>query len=333
MNRSGQPTNPTPRLFPATDHVDHRVVRRGDPEWPTELGRMEFHSPPTHLYASGRPFESDKPSVAIVGPRRSSATGLEIAEWFAKSLAEAGFVVVSGLANGIDAVAHRAALAAGGTTAAVVGCGLDVDYPTRNSSLRRSIDSKGTVFSEYPAGTPPRSHHFPARNRLIAGISLGVVVVEGTLRSGALITARYANEMGRAVFAVPGGIRNPLAAGPNGLIKASTAFLVSDPQEVCHELAPRLVWEDQVNRKDPRAPALTSDEVDVLRAMAEGPLSKDRLARVTGLSGGRLALALARVEVRGLADRGMDGYRLTAGGSRSLSTALASPEHEGAQGA
>ena len=333
MNRSGQAADASLRLFAEPEHVNHRIVRRGDPEWPAELDRMERHSPPTYLHASGRPFEANKPSVAIVGPRRPSAAGLEIAEWFARSLAEAGFTVVSGLANGIDAVAHRSALAAGGTTAAVVGCGLDVDYPTRNSSLRRAIDARGTVFSEYPPGTPPRSHHFPARNRLIAGISLGVVVIEGTLRSGALITARYADDLGRTVFAVPGGIRNPLAAGPNGLIKASTAFLVTDPQEVCHDLAPRLVWEDQVNRRDPRAPALTEDEIEVLRAMGDTPLSKDRLARVTGLSGGRLSLALARVEVRGLADRGMTGYRMTAGGSRSLAAALAFPENEGAQGA
>lgn len=333
MNLSGRAPSGSPRLFPAHAHVGHRLIRRGDAEWPSELERMDSQYLPTQLHASGQRFDPGKPAVAIVGPRRASATGMEIAEWFAKALAEAGFVIVSGLANGIDAMAHRSALAADGNTVAFVGCGLDIDYPTRNSGLRRSIDAKGTVFSEYPAGTPPRAHHFPARNRLIAGMSLGVVVIEGTLRSGALITARFADAMGRSVFAVPGAIRNPLATGPNALIKGSTATLVTDPHEVCQDLAPRLVWEDQVDRKNPTAPALADDEIEVLRAVAELPASKDRIARATGLNGGRLSLALARVEVRGLAERSMSGYRITAGGARCLAAAISSENKEGARGA
>lgn len=297
-----------------------RTVGPRDPEWPPLLSELG-PAAPERLFVTGRLLDGSRPAVAVVGTRRPTAAGLEAAERISSGLAEAGVVVISGLAVGIDAVAHAAALAAGGATAAVLGCGIDVDYPRRNLELKRRIAADGTIMSEFSNGTPPRRAQFPLRNRIIAGISAGVVVVEGGLRSGALITARLALDSNRNVYAVPGSIRNPMAAAPNELIRTSQALLVTGVNDVLEDLVPSLCRPgSNVGLETPRleTPRLEGPEEVVLRALDDVAVSPGLLEHATGLSAGALARALAELELRGLADRLRGGYCVTAAGARAL---------------
>ena len=297
-----------------------RTVGPRDPEWPPLLSELG-PAAPERLFVTGRLLDGSRPAVAVVGTRRPTAAGLEAAERISSGLAEAGVVVISGLAVGIDAVAHAAALAAGGATAAVLGCGIDVDYPRRNLELKRRIAADGTIMSEFSNGTPPRRAQFPLRNRIIAGISAGVVVVEGGLRSGALITARLALDSNRNVYAVPGSIRNPMAAAPNELIRTSQALLVTGVNDVLEDLVPSLCRPgSNVGVETPRleTPRLEGPEEVVLRALDDVAVSPGLLEHATGLSAGALARALAELELRGLADRLRGGYCVTAAGARAL---------------
>ncbi|HEX2049565.1 MAG TPA: DNA-processing protein DprA [Actinomycetota bacterium] len=296
-----------------------RVVRPGDSEWPRRLHELGPHAPPARLYADGLPLPA-VPAVAVVGTRRPTAAGLDAARAFARSFAEAGLVVVSGFAVGIDAAAHRAAIDAGGHTIAVLGCGLDVAYPRRNAALRRALLRSGTVVTEYPDGTPPLKHHFPLRNRVIAGLSLGVVVVEGALDSGALVTARLALDANRSVYALPGSVRNAMAEGPNDLVRRSEAQLVTRPEHVLQDLAPELVWRDRTAARRAAA-ALDATEAAVVALLDDVPVAADRLERELDTTAGRLAVTLARLEVRGLAARRRGGYTITDAGARARGAA------------
>ncbi len=207
-----------------------------DPDYPALLLRIP--NPPLALYVDGDPSVMWHPAVAIVGSRAPSAGGRDNAACFALALATAGIAVTSGMAAGIDAAAHTAVLShQGGLTLAVVGTGPDLAYPRQNAELRERIAAHGAVISEYPPGTPPRAGHFPARNRIIAGLSLATVVIEAATRSGALITARLSSEAGREVFALPGSIHNPLARGCHRLIRDG-AGLVESAEEVLTGIAP-----------------------------------------------------------------------------------------------
>jgi DNA processing protein len=283
-----------------------RVIRRSDREWPVSLDELHPHDPPSHLFADGLALDPDAVRVAVVGTRRPTYSGLEVAARISRGLAEAGFAVVSGMAVGIDAAAHRAALEEGGTTVAVLGCGLDVDYPARNAKLKSAIAEDGTLLTEYADGTPPLKHYFPLRNRIIAGLSVGVVVVEGTIRSGALVTARLALDCNRNVYAVPGSARNPMAEGPNELIRRGQAALVTGVEHVLEDLAPSIVWRDRSATE--AAPDLDAVEAAVLETLDDAPVPPDALAARFELKPGRLAAALAALEVRGLARRGPGGY-------------------------
>lgn len=319
-NPSGLARDSRVRRLPDDLIVNHRTVYPADPEWPSVLDELGPDRPRA-LNMSGQPFEPDHLAVAVVGSRRPTAVGMEMAELFGASLAEAGFVVVSGLATGIDAIAHKAALSAGGKTVAVVGAGLDVSYPQRNQSLRRMIDIRGTVISEYDPGTPPMAHHFPARNRIVAGISTAVLVIEGSEKSGALITARYGLDYNRQVFAVPGSPWNPMAAAPNLLIRLSKAALVTEPQHVFEELAPKIAWAAQdgaPQAQHANVLQLEDDDALVLHVLSDRPLNTDRVARSAGLPINRAALALSRLAVRGFAHRSPVGHRSTAAGARVL---------------
>jgi DNA processing protein len=233
---------------------------------------------------------------------------------FGKGLAEAGFTVVSGLALGIDAAAHRSAIEAGGHTIAVIGCGMDLNYPRKNERLRRRIDSVGTVVSEYGNGVPPRPHHFPLRNRIIVGLTEGVIVVEGSVKSGALITGRLALDANRAVFALPGSFRNPQAAGPNELIRCMEATAITDVQHVFDELAPGMVW---IDRESSGGPATIDDaEGKVLALLDDVPVTTDFLVAESRLEQGEVLLALSKLEIRGLAKRWNGAYELTRAGAR-----------------
>jgi DNA processing protein len=197
-----------------------------------------------------------------------------------------------------------------------LGCGLDVDYPASNAPLKREIIARGTLISEYPLGTAPARWRFPERNRIIAGLALGVVVVEGGPTSGALVTARLALDANRNVYAFPGSVRNPMARGPNELIRTSRAALVLGVEHVFEDLAPHLAWERPPTPRRGPAESLAPDDEAVLGALDDAPLAPDRLGSVTGLAPGRVAVALARLEVRGLAGRSGGGWLITGAGGR-----------------
>ena len=220
---------PSPKISQIT------CISKGDKNYPSRL--HDLYDPPEHLYIDGDLSLLKIPMIAIVGSRKASAEGLENSAIFAQELSRAGLLIVSGLARGIDGVAHQATLKLGPNhfTIAVCGAGVDVIYPKDHLDLANNIRKQGLLVSELPLGTPPKSCHFPRRNRLIAALALGVVVIEAAERSGSLITARLAAELGREVFALPGSIRCPLSRGCNLLIQQG-AKLVRNPKEVLEEL-------------------------------------------------------------------------------------------------
>lgn len=295
----------------------NRTIRTGDKEWPPFLNELGPHEPVTVLFARGQPIDPNAPTIAVVGTRRPSAAGLEAATSIARALTEGGFTIVSGLAVGIDAAAHRAALDAGGRTIAVLGCGLDVIYPLRNRRLKEEIGDRGTLLTEYPNGTHPTKAYFPQRNRIIAGLSSGVVVVEGALTSGALVTARLALDCNRNVYAVPGSIRNPMAEGPNELIRTARAALVTKPEHIFEDLAPGMLWRSHEDSPVPTPVDLDDTESAILDHLDDAPIAPDRLAHSLGAKPGQLAVALSKLEVRGLVTRTRGGYEITGAGARA----------------
>lgn len=213
----------------------NHVLTLDDPAYPPLL--LETHAPPPVLFVHGNPAVLANPQLAIVGSRNPTPNGRQLARAFAVDLAASGLAVTSGLALGIDAESHRGALEAGGITIAVAGTGLDRVYPASHKGLAHEIAQRGALVSEFPPGTTPRPEHFPRRNRIISGLSLGTLVVEAALRSGSLITARYAAEQGREVFAIPGSIHNPLSRGCHALIRQG-AKLVETVADILEELGP-----------------------------------------------------------------------------------------------
>lgn len=292
-----------------------RVVTPSHEEWPEELNELGPHAPPKRLHVEGAPIEPVSNAVSVVGTRRPTGAGVEAARSIARGLAEGRFAVISGLAVGIDAAAHAAALEAGGRTIAVLGSGLDVEYPKRNLTLKRRIAQCGTLVTEYPAGSPPNDWHFPLRNRIIVGLSRAVVVIEGSNKSGALITARAALDANRAVFAVPGSIRNPMAEGPNELIRSGQAALVTNPDHIFEDLAPGLVWGERHAASDGPV-GLEPDERELLGALDDTTMSPDQFCKAFGMSPGRVAVTLARLEVRGWVIRRTTGYEISTAGAR-----------------
>src|SRR5437762_9206972 len=240
--------DPTDQLMSATHERIRMETARvptqislGDTAYPANL--REIQTPPGRLYVRGTLTEDDALAVAIVGARAATPYGVAVAERLAADLAARGVTVVSGLARGIDSAAHRGALRVGGRTIAVLGSGADVIYPPENRRLAARIEEGGAVVSQFAPGTPPLAHHFPLRNRVIAGLSLGVVVVEAAERSGALITARLAAEFGREVMAVPGPVTSPASRGAHALIRDGAA-LVESGEDVIAELPAR--WRECV---------------------------------------------------------------------------------------
>jgi DNA processing protein len=248
-------------------------------------------------------------SVAIVGSRRATPQGAEDARRFARAISDAGLVVVSGLAVGIDAAAHRGALEGGAGTIAVVGTGLDLVYPAANHELAHEIARHGALLSEWPLGTPARSANFPQRNRLIAGLSSGVLIVEAAMRSGSLITARLANEMGREVFAIPGSIHAPLSQGCHRMLKQG-AKLVESPDEVLEEFG--YVRKKKRSASKPASASWASarvseadtqnstpDDARLLTALGHSPATLEILAARTELDSAALQSALLQLELGG----------------------------------
>ena len=278
-----------------------RILTGTDAEYPALL--REIPRPPARLWVRGLPLPTG-PAVAVVGARRASRAGLAAAGHLAAGLARAGVAVVSGFARGVDAAAHRGALEAGGTTVAVFGCGLDVCYPPEHAGLMSEIVAGGAILSEFDPGERPLPYYFPIRNRVIAGLSRLVLVVEAAEKSGSLITARYAADFGRDVAAVPGPIRTEGCAGTNALLKDG-AILVRDVEDVLSELdSPALIR--PATRTGLRAPVpppdLDPDAAAVLAALdPSDPRDSDALLAATGLTAARLSSALVRLELDGLA--------------------------------
>jgi DNA processing protein len=284
------------------DEQGIRWISRRDAAFPARLASI--HDPPPGLFLRGAaPAEVlAAPSVAVVGARSCSDYGAHVARQLGRELAAASLVVLSGLARGIDGWAHRGALEAGGPTVAVLGCGIDRDYPRAHATLARQIADSGLIVSEYPPGVPPAPWRFPARNRIVAGLAAATVVVEARERSGALITADLALEEGRDVLAVPGEITSALSAGTNALLGLG-ATVVTSPADVL-----------ELFGIEPRPPAdaeLSPAAARVLERLRDGPSSVDELGRMLELGAGTLAAALSELELAGLVTAASGVFRGT----------------------
>ena len=299
----------------------HHLITLADADYPRHL--LQIDDAPPLLHAVGRRDILSRPMLAMVGARNATAAGAANARTFARTLSGAGWTITSGLALGIDAAAHEGALQGGAGTVAVVGTGADIVYPARHRALADRIAADGLIISELPLGTPPSAGLFPRRNRLIAGLSHGVVVVEAALQSGSLITARQAGEFGREVFAIPGSIHSPLSRGCHALIRQG-ALLVESAREVIDEL-PALTAAPVVDiacaRPErggadaasalgrSRAPDVDAGIIQdpVMAAIGHDPVQPDTLATHVGLDAGELGARLVILELSGLIRRLSDG--------------------------
>jgi len=286
------------------DMPDHHLITINDEAYPTLL--REIPDPPVVLFAHGCPEVLKTIQIGIVGSRNPDTAGRKTADEFARELVYAGATVTSGLALGIDGCSHQGALNANGYTIAVTGNGLDMIYPARHKTLAEKIVDNGILVSEFSPGTKPVAANFPRRNRIISGMSTGVLVIQAALRSGSLITARYAMEQGREVFAIPGSIHNPLAKGCHTLIKQG-AKLVESVNDIIEELGflATVVIDENVSRKNDVKNNHYEEKLDVdykvlLDTMAYDPISVDRLIELTGLTADSVSSMLLILELRGL---------------------------------
>ncbi|MBE0501258.1 MAG: DNA-protecting protein DprA [Desulfuromonadales bacterium] len=270
-----------------------QIVSFWDPDYPADL--KSIHDPPALLYVCGR--LPSAAALAVVGSRKASEAGIDLTTRICYELAELGIVIVSGLARGIDSAAHRAAIEAGGLTIAVLGCGIDRIYPPENRRLFQQIAATGAIISEYPPGTEPLPGHFPGRNRIISGLSKGVLIVEAARKSGSLITADFALEQGRDVFAIPGAVSATNSDGVNSLLKDG-AHLVTETRDITDLLWPQ----------SPSAPftaakvvclELSQMEFIVAEQLDNNPLHIDDLSRKSGLTPMELSVILLQLEIRG----------------------------------
>jgi len=283
----------TDRELGLAQKEDIRILTLASEEYPELL--QSIYDPPPVLYVKGKPLNSISFPLAVVGTRNPSEYGKIIAHRLCLKLASAGFNLVSGLARGVDSLAHRAALEAGADTIAVFGCGLGHTYPPENRKLRNEIVQQGAIVSEFPVLMRPERNNFPARNRVLSGLSLGTVVVEAAEKSGALITADFALEQGREVFAVPGNITSLKSKGTNDLIKAG-AKLVDSPESVIEELLPAL----QERMKKPEIKLDNDTERKVFSLLSLEGRHIDHLIENSDLSPAQVSATLVLLELRGL---------------------------------
>ena len=287
-------------------------LSRNNPRFPALLGKIP--DPPVGIFFIGTLPADNTEKVAIIGSRRCSEYGLLSARLLAKPLAEEGVVVVSGMARGVDSMAHRGALQGGGMTIAVLGCGVDICYPAENRELRKEIINSGCVMSEYPPGTRPAPAFFPARNRIISGLSLGVVVTEAGKKSGTLITVDTAIDQGREVLAVPGNISSKLSQGTNKLIQEG-AHPIADYTDILNALkiSPSPVSEEKVKNSEKNiANNLAPDEKQVYDSLAFDAVSFDMLLNLTNINPSRMHMICTGLELKGLA-RKLPGNRYVKG--------------------
>ena len=289
-------------LGPSADKIDaclkwlegesNHLLTLADADYPPQL--LEIADPPPVLYLKGRRELLGRPGLAVVGSRNATPGGLQNAEAFARNLSEAGFTIISGMALGIDAAAHRGGLSGAGASIAVVGTGLDLVYPARNKALAHDLAERGLIISEFALGTPAMAKNFPRRNRIISGLSRGVLVVEAALASGSLITARQAGEQGREVFAIPGSIHSPFSKGCHQLIKQG-AKLVDDANDILVELH----W----GGAKPATALKEADDTEndpILAAMGYDPVTIDGLLGRTKLPTEQLIARLTELELDGV---------------------------------
>lgn len=274
-----------------------RILSLGDPGYPALL--REIHDPPVILYARGRDLPAGGRFISVVGSRSATRYGIRVAERIGRELGRSGIGVVSGLALGVDSAAHRGCLAGRGFTVAVLGTGIDVAYPRSNRPLFREIEKHGLILSEFPLGTAPEPWNFPVRNRIISGISRGVVVVEAARKSGSLITASQALEQGREVFAVPGSIDSAKSGGTHFLIKQG-AKLVEGVKDILEELHPSEgPYEGMEVSEDGTLAGLDEDERRIFQIVGPYPQQMDEIVRASGMEAGRVAGLLLRLELKG----------------------------------
>lgn len=279
------------RLTPSLEWLQqsgNQLITLADANYPASL--LEIPDPPPLLYVKGDVARLNQPIIGIVGSRNATPQGLKNAESFAQALSEAGWCIASGLALGIDGAAHRGALLGKGSTIAVVGTGLDIVYPARHRELAYEIVEKGVIISEFPLGEPSRSGNFPRRNRIISGLSRGVLVVEANLESGSLITARLAAEQGRDVFAIPGSIHSPLSRGCHRLIKQG-AKLVDSIQDILEELGSA-----PISSQTPSSPVAAHPLLDI---MGFDAIATDTLIATSGLTSDQVSAMLLMLELEG----------------------------------
>lgn len=289
------------RQVKTIDRLNIKTLTLFDPSYPPRLRAIP--DPPPLLYISGALIQEDEVAVAIVGGRRATGSGRVITEGIAKELAERGVTIVSGLARGIDAAAHRGALTGKGRTIAVLGCGIDRTYPSEHHALRRSIESHGAVISELPIGAAPHSHHFPRRNRIISGLSLGVLVTEATTNSGSLITAKLALDQGREVFAVPGSVKEEACRGSNRLIKEG-AKLIEGGQDIVDEILPQIDGRQRAMMRLHAGPIemdarMSQEDLVVYDVLSYDAQSVDAVIERTGLSAAQVSAILLSLELNG----------------------------------
>ena len=273
-----------------------RLISLADAAYPRLL--LEITDPPPLLYVKGDPQLLNRAALAVVGSRNASPQGSANAEAFSRELSDGGFTIISGLALGIDAAAHRGGLAGACSSLAVVGTGLDIVYPARNRDLAHQLAAKGALISEFPLGTPALSANFPRRNRLISGMARGCLIVEAALRSGSLITARYALEQGREVFAIPGSIHSPLSKGCHQLIKQG-AKLAESSNDILEELG--AVARTGVLKPDKQD--VLPEHVELLAALGFDPLDLDTLCERSGLTPESASAMLLTLELDGTVSR------------------------------
>jgi len=292
------------KIYEWAENAGVHIIVAGTPGYPDLLG--EIPDPPTVLYASGNLDALGLPCIAIVGTRRPTVYGLRIAEELGADLGERGLCVVSGLARGVDAAAHRGCLEKDGITIAVLGCGIDIIYPREHRQLAARIAQKGLIISEFTPGTSPSPQNFPIRNRIVSGISFGTLVIEAGEQSGSLITARLAMEQNREVFAVPGNITSPLSLGPNFLIKEGAKLvqgwrdIVDEfPDEICRGIFSK---EETQKSDKPETAAVSEDGARLLALLKKDEaLHFDFLAARSGFDVPRLSFELMELETAGLA--------------------------------
>lgn len=289
--------DPESELDRAKEH-GAEIVTRADDSYPKSL--LSIHDPPLALYIKGTLSPADQHAIAVVGSRRCTHYGTQTADRLSFQLAKQGYTVVSGLARGIDAAAHQGALKGRGRTLAVLGCGIDQMYPPEHAGLAEAIAESGAVMTEFPVGYAPSRQSFPQRNRIVSGLSRGVLVVEAARGSGALMTVDEATDQGRLIFAVPGRIDNPSAGGCNHLIK-NGAKLVEDVDDILEEfeylLSPRPSGREDPEHVRPQV-QLSEKEQKVLAHIGTSDLDQDALIRLCGLSASEVATALVMLEMK-----------------------------------